>query len=84
MLKECEARLTELQSLQSTKNAEKKGLESKKELLQKQLANEKVRGRELSDSLQVMVQGEEIRDKETEIRKLKERFRSMGLSRYDE
>ena len=83
-LQECESRLNELQSLQTTKNAEKKNLESRIKLLQEQLANEKVRERELSDSLQVMELGEEIGCKEREVKKLKEQLRSMGLDRYEE
>ena len=83
-LQECESRLNELQSLESTKNAEKKSLESKIKLLQEQLANEKVRERELSDSLQVIELGAEIGRKEREVKKLKEQLRSMGLDKYDE
>ena len=83
-LQECESRLSELQSLQTTKNTEKKNLESRIKLLQEQLANEKVRERELSDSLQVMELAEEIGRKEREVKKLKEQLRSMGLDKYEE
>ena len=83
-LQECESRLNELQSLQTTKDAEKNILESKIKLLQEQLANEKVRERELSDNLQVMELDEEIGRKGREVKKLKEQLRSMGLDKYDE
>lgn len=76
--------MNELQSLQTTKNAEKKTLESRIKLLQEQLANEKVRERELSDNLKVMELGEEIIRKEREVKKLKEQLRSMGLDKYEE
>lgn len=76
--------MSELQSLQTTKNTEKKNLESRIKLLQEQLANEKVRERELSDSLQVMELAEEIGRKEREVKKLKEQLRSMGLDKYEE
>ena len=76
--------MNELQSLQTTKNAEKKTLESRIKLLQEQLANEKVRERELSDNLKVMELGEEIVRKEREVKKLKEQLRSMGLDKYEE
>lgn len=83
-LRDCESRLNELQSLQTTKSAEKKTLESRIKLLQEQLANEKVRERELSDSLQVVELAEEIGRKEREVKKLKEQLRSMGLDKYEE
>ena len=76
--------MSELQSLQTTKTTEKKNLESRIKLLQEQLANEKVRERELSDSLQVMELAEEIGQKEREVKKLKEQLRSMGLDKYEE
>ena len=76
--------MNELQSLQTTKNAEKKTLESRIKLLQEQLASEKVRERELSDNLKVMELGEEIGRKEREVKKLKEQLRSMGLDKYEE
>ena len=76
--------MNELQSLQTAKNTEKKNLESRIKLLQEQLANEKVRERELSDSLQVMELAEEIGRKEREVKKLKEQLRSMGLDKYEE
>lgn len=83
-LQECESRLNELQNLQNTKDAEKKNLESKIKHLQEQLANEKVRERELSDNLKVIELGEDIGRKEREVKKLKEQLRSMGLDKYEE
>lgn len=84
VLHECESRLRELQSLSTTKDSNKKDLESKIKLFQKQLANGKVREHELSDNLQMMRQMEEVVVKEREIKKLKDQLRSMGLDRYEE
>lgn len=76
--------MTELRNLTAAKDSEKKDLESKIKLYQKQLANGKVREHELSDSLQVMRLTEEMGKKEREIRKFKDQLRSMGLERYEE
>ena len=83
-LHECESRLNELQGLQTTKDTEKKGLESKIKLLQKQLANRQVHDYQLSYNLNMMRLGEEIGQNEREIKKLKDQLRSMGLDKYEE
>ena len=84
MLSECESRLSELSNLMKTKESEKSALESKIKLFNKQLANGKVREHELSDSLQMMKQEEEAKQKEAEIKRLKDQLRSMGLEGYEE
>ena len=84
MLSECESRLSELSNLMKTKESEKSALESKIKLFNKQLANGKVREHELSDNLQMMKQEEEAKQKEAEIKRLKDQLRSMGLEGYEE
>ena len=84
VLQECEAKLAELQNLTATKDGEKKDLESKIQRFQKQLANSRVRKLELENSLEIMRISEEVEQREREIRKQKEKLRSMGLERYEE
>ena len=84
VLQECEARLTDLQNLTAAKDGEKKDLESKMQRFQKQLANSRVGKLELENSLEIMRISEEVEQREREIRKLKEKLRSMGLERYEE
>ena len=76
--------MTELRNLTAAKDSEKKDLESKIKLYQKQLANGKVQEHELGDSLQVMKLTAEVEKKEREVKKFKEQLRSMGLDRYEE
>ena len=83
MLSECESRLTELNKLLEAKELEKDELESKGKQLEKQVANVKVRERELVDSLQLMKQEEEVRQKEREVKKYKDQLRSMGIEGYE-
>ena len=83
-ISDCEARLEELSKKQQTMDSEKKEVEEKIYELQKQLANARVRERELGDNLLLLRQQDDIEQKDREIKKLKEKLRSMGLDRFEE